>query len=205
MTYSQMKDYFLILQDKFGSPYYTDDEVTLFLNRAQLDTVIALLPLDGNPINVELNQNTIDRIAPLVFTNTAAVMNSSGWVNKEAFNTLHDIRLLRVLAISYNGKPAKATRWNNWAKYVTNVFKVPSADYPRYAETALNWIFKPIDITAVIDISGIRYPVEMLADGSIDCELPDFTHNDVVSRALELAGVGSRDQMLSELKQLNKV
>ncbi len=51
----------------------------------------------------------------------------------------------------------------------------------------------------------LREPVTMLSDGTINCELPDFVHNDVVARALEFAGVSSRDQMLSELKKLNNV
>lgn len=208
MTYSNMRDYFLILQDKFGSPYYTDDEIALFMNRGQLDTVVSLFPIDGSEINAELNANTVERIAPLIVTHQQPIpsMTGAGLINKASLETdLGGLRVLRMLAINYNGKPCRYTNWNRWASYIANTFKAGSASYPRYTETASNYSFDPIDANAIIYMVFVRYPAEMLPDNSVDCELPDFTHNDVVSRALELAGVGSRDQMLSELKQLNKV
>jgi hypothetical protein len=79
MTAAEMKEYFQILQDKYGSSYHTDEEIEVFLNRGQLDEVIALLPPDGSILNVELNQNTINIIEPLLFM-VGATMSSSGVV-----------------------------------------------------------------------------------------------------------------------------
>jgi hypothetical protein len=205
MTYSQMRDYFLILQDKFGSPYYTDDEIALFLNRAQIDNVMSLLPIDGTELNVELNENSMSRLAPLFFGSSTTMLAVSGVVLKSTIQGTIPTPMIRLLAVSYNSIPAKYTRYNNWLTYLNNVLKAPTATAPRFYEEALNWAFRPVDSTAALTFYGIRQPVELLGDGTVDCELPDFTHNDVVSRALELAGVGSRDQILSELKQLNKV
>lgn len=205
MTYENMKDYFLILQDKFGSPYYTEDEIALFLNRAQLDEVVALLPIDDGKLNIELNDNTISRVAPLLFHESPANMDFNGEIHKGTFELLLGHRVIRLLAVSYNDKPVKSTRYNNWYTYIQNTFKAPTATHPRMYVADDSWFIKPIDNTAAIKFMGIRYPTNMLTDGSVTCELPDFTHNDIVSRALELAGVGSRDQLLSELKQLNRV
>lgn len=207
MVYSQMKDYFLILKDKYGSPYFTDDEIALFLNRAQIDDIVSLFPIDGNKINVELNHNTMARIEPLLFT-VPQTMTSGGLVSKAtvASSLSPATGIIRLLAVAYtNGKPAKATRYNNWFTYLHNIFKSPTVNNPRYIETATTWGFLPIDETSQVIFYGVRYPITLLADGSVNCELPEFTHNDIVSRALELAGVGSRDQMLSELKKLNQV
>lgn len=209
-----MKDYFNLLQDKYGSPYHTDAEIETYLNRGQLDLVMGLLPPDGGELNVELNQNTIMRIHPILFTtgniNMAA---STGKVLRTAIDSaivtasgVAGARLLRVLAIGWNDvRPVKYTRNNNWYTYIANTFKAPSATNPRAVEDGNAWVFKPVDTTANLVFKGVRYPTSVSITSSVHCELPDFTHNEVVSRALELAGVGSRDQMLAELQKVNNV
>ncbi len=204
MNYQKMKDYFLILQDKYGSPYHTDAEINLFLNRGQIDQVLASFPVDGGA-DVEFNANMQMRLAPLFFDVPATMLPVTGVVTKAVIQAGVSTPILRLLSVAYNGKPVKATRYNNWLVYLNNYFKAPTAANPRMYEESDSWVIRPVDSTAALIFYGVRYPVELLVDGTVACELPDYVHNDVVSRALEMAGVGSRDQMLSELKKLNAV
>ncbi len=210
MTYSQLVDYMDIIQDKYGSPYFTTSEKERLLIQAELDVIKSYFPEDGEGVNVELNQNTIMALEPIIFTYSGN-MNGSGQISKATVNSSltssfgFSTKILRLLAISYNDYPVRTTRLNNWFVYLKNTFKVPVSTAPRYYETASNYIFSPVSTSATIALYGIRYPRTISSSGSITSELPDILHNDIVSRALEIAGVGSRDQMLSELKQLNKV
>ncbi len=205
MTYTEMRNWFLILQDKYGSPYYTDSEITQFLNRAQIDEVLGLLPIDGGDPSIELNQNVVSRIYPLLFIFSPINMSISGYIRRQDIETVIDRKIMRILSMSYNGFPVKWTRHNNWFVYLNNIFKVPIATEPRFLEDHDNLLVRPIDITATISVSGVCYPLTLLSDGSINSNLPEIMHNEVVARALSYAGVGSRDQLLSELKQQNAV
>src|SRR5688572_10629950 len=130
MTYAQMEDYFNILQDKFGSPYHTPDEIALFLNRGQIDYVMSFLPPVDDTTNIELNAITIARLYPLIFKTGTPAMNIGGEVEKSAVETALGRGIIRLLAVSVNTYPAKATRWNNWYTYIKNAFKAPTLTSP---------------------------------------------------------------------------
>lgn len=160
MTYTEMKNWFNILQDKYGSPYYTDSEITQFLNRAQLDEVVALLPVDGGKLNIELNANTIARIEPLLVNTSAFTMGAViGEVTKATLETATPTKILRLLAVSYNNIPVKYTRHNNWFTYIQNTFKTPTSTAPRMHEHSNAYHFSPIDPTAVLSFIAVRQPV----------------------------------------------
>jgi hypothetical protein len=204
MTISQMREYFDVLQDKFGTPYLTDSEFETFINRGQLLEIGDLLPIEGDTVNVELNENTVMRIAPILFTvsglHPALV---TGSISKAAIETVVGNPVMRVLAVGWNEeKPVKFTRRNNWYAYKDNAFKAPSSDSPRRYEGATDWVVLPADPAANITFMGLRYPVKVSLSTPTNCELPDIFHNEIVARALSLAGVGSRDQLLLELKQM---
>ena len=57
-------------------------------------------------------------------------------------------------------------------------------------------------------ISVVKYPRDVVQDdavpaNNIDCELPAFTHDDILAIALADAGVSSRDASLLQLKELS--
>ena len=60
-----------------------------------------------------------------------------------------------------------------------------------------------IGVSAVRLIDGSGDPLD--DDNNVDCELPDWTHDDIMSIALDDAGVASRDQSLIQLNQASKV
>jgi hypothetical protein len=215
MTITEMAGYFDLLQDKYGSPYHTESEKERFLNQAELDLINDFLPKDGSEINIEANANTWMLFNPLFFTLTTN-MSGAGAITKSTLeaslaSSLGFLtKIIRPLSVTWTDadgtRPVKGpTRFNNWATYLTNIFKVPTTKYPRYYEEGTRYMVLPINVGATITINGLRYPRAMSISGVLSSELPAIYHNDIVARALEFAGVSSRDQLLAELQKLNKV
>lgn len=209
MTVTEMVDYFDLLQDKYGSPHFTTSEKERFLNQAQLDMIAQHFPKDGGPLSIEQNANLWMLFSPLAFSQNMA-MSSLGIITKANLATEVGgsvIRLLSMWWLDATGtRPVTGpTRHNNWAKYKDNVFKVPVEKDPRYYETASYYIIAPINTGVTITLTGIRYPLPISVSGGQTAEISAIGHNEIVGRALELAGVSSRDQMMAELQQINKV
>lgn len=214
MDITTMASWFDILQDKNGSAYFTDSEKDLFLNRAQLEFVRELLEGDGKrELNAESTQDTMYHISPLIFEIPYTTMNSSGVVLKSALTTAiqnidADAIIWRPLAIGIEiGKtkvPAKFMRHNDRWEFEKNVFKRPTTENPRVRETYNSYIFKPVNMSARVYFTLLKYPLEMDITNTVDCELPDSTHNRIVAIALEFAGIGTRDTMMTQLLQLQQ-
>lgn len=216
MTIDKWGQFFDILQDKYGSPYHTDSEKTLFFNRAILDFVGQFLPADGESGNLELSEDATSQIATLIYDLPYTTMDSSGIVTKATIQTALNGQiagglLWRRLNIGWvlggDTLPAKWTRHNDWYQFMRNVFKVPSVSNPRFYETATKYQFSPIQTTAKLYFTVLKYPVSVVLDSvtpanNINCDLPDFTHNKIIALALEYAGIGSRDENLAQLLQL---
>ena len=60
----------------------------------------------------------------------------------------------------------------------------------------------------MIYVFYIREPDAVLwsyeSSDCIDCELPDFTHDEIMAIALDDAGVAQRDEALMQLNKVNK-
>lgn len=215
MTIAQMVDYFDLLQDKYGSPYFTTAEKERWLIQAEWDLISDFLPKDGGELNVELNANTWMVFNPILYSFTSN-MNGSGIITKSTLETTMTTalgftsKIIRPLSITWLAtginRPVKGpTRYNNWAMYLRNVFKTPTVDFPRYYESSTGYVLLPVDTSATIAINVLRSPRPMSVGSGFTSELSEIFHNDIVARALELAGVGSRDQMLAELQKTNNV
>lgn len=215
MTITEMVDYYDLLQDKYGSPYFTTSEKERFLNQAQLDIISDHLPKEGTEQNIERNANSWLAFNTLFFS-TVAVMNSLGVITKtDLESTLttalgFTVTIIRPLSFSWtdsNGtRPIIGpTRQNNWAKFIDNIFKIPVESEPRYYESNSSYVINPVNTGASITITGLRYPKAISVSGTQTSELSPLYHNEVVARALELAGVSSRDQALVELQKINQI
>lgn len=209
MTITEMSTLFDVLQDKYGSPAFLDSEKELFLNRAQIQYVNDLLPdNDGGIVNIEKNQDTFYNIEPLVFDLGYLNMSSVGEVLKSAVTTkLQAVStgatLWRELSIGWtvgsDKKPVKFTRKNDWYEFQKNFFKRPKLTSPRYHKNATSYVFEPIHPGAKLYFTVLKYPKPMSISTPTSCELPDNTHDDILVRALILAGVASRDELLVSL------
>ena len=212
MNITTMSSYFDLLQDKYGSTYYTDAEKSLFLQRAHIEFVKELFPVeDRTNTNVELSQDTISQIAPLIYEIPYVNMTSGGVVLKSTLQTaltgLSATGLVwRPLSIGWelggSKKPIKYTRHNDRWEFWDNYFKRPSTSSPKVRETAVSYIIDPASTGAKVYFTLLKYPAVVDITGNVSSDLPDFTHDRIVSIALELAGVASRDSAMAQLLQL---
>lgn len=213
MTVAEQLQWFDILQDQFGSPYFTDTEKLFFLNRGQYEYVKNLFPdNEGGLVNVELDWNILQNIAPLVWETSEMVMSTSGVVTRTALlanlqaisgdATADIFRLLGVEVRKGNDKqPAKIIRHNDRSAFETNYFKKPSFTNFRYLLQNNGYKFKPIDTTSRIAFTVVKTPISMALSPLVQCELPTSTHNEIVAYGLQFAGIASRDEILQALNR----
>lgn len=214
MTITELVTYFELLQDKYGSPYFTTAEKELFLNQAQLNIIATYFPKKGDSENIEKNANTWMAFNPLFFSN-ATSMNGSGVITKADVETAvssaegFTVTILRPLSIMWADadgvRPVSGpVRQNNWAKYQDNIFKIATEQDPKYYETNTSYVISPANTGVSITINGLRYPKSISVSGTQTAEIAPVYHSEIVARALEMAGVGSRDEMLVQLNKLTK-
>lgn len=214
MNIATMVSYFDILQDKYGSTYYTNAEKELFLQRAHIEFVKELLPVNEiSKENIELSQDTISQIAPLIYELPFMNMDSSGIISKSSIqtaltNAVTGGILWRPLSIGLylSGKnmPVKYVRHNDRWEFANNYFKKPSNTNPKVRETGTNYVFEPILTGAKVYFTVLKYPALVSISTPTNSDLPDHTHDRIVAIALELSGVASRDVALTQLLQLKQ-
>lgn len=214
MTLAEMITWFDILQDKFGSPYFTDSEKVLFLNRAQWEYVNTTIPSnEGGLVNIEVDENILKNVAPLIYELPAQNMGTNGLVTNTNINTALQtasgdgtaefIKLMRIKAVK-NGSiyPVKFARHNDIDAFYTNAFKKPSYSNPRYTLQNNGFQFYPIDTLVSLYFTLLKSPKDMSQVGPVNCELPKITHNEIVAIGLEFAGVAGRDEILQQMNSL---
>jgi len=215
MIITQWANYFDILQDKFGSPYFTDAEKSLLFNRALIQYVAEFLPVEEpGSLNVEMDRDSIASLSPLIYELPALNMTSAGIILKSTIQgsltaqitggvLWRELALKATLGTDVN--PPNYTRHNDWAQFLNNSFKSPTDGNPKYYETALDFRFLPINTITNYVFTVLKYPVSVVIDSvapsnNVSSDMPDFTHDKIIAIALELAGISSRDEALITLK-----
>jgi hypothetical protein len=214
MTTQEMLDWFDLLQDKYGSPYYTDDQKLQFLSRAQYEYLKPILKdNEGGQLTFENDQNIASNVWPLIFELGPYTMDTNGRVLRSAVvsslvsasgHATADI--LRVASVEFlkGGKryPCKFMRHNDKAAFEENYFKKPSESNPKYMIESAIFKFRPVDSYPAIYITVLKTPRDLSLSPVVNSELPIDTHNEIVAYALQFAGVGSRDEMLLQMNAL---
>lgn len=216
MLLSEWHIYFDILQDKYGSQYFTVSEKETLFNRAILDFVNShFTPNKKGVTEAERNQRISENLQPLTYRVPAINMDPTGLItNSQIETSLQTIvasgQFMRLLALGWEqsdsySPPIKFTRHNDWYQFKRNYFKDPKrAGVPKYYTDGLNYFIQPINTIVSIRPTVIKYPAIVSSVGPVECDLPDFTHNIVLASALSLAGVSSRDEALSQLLALQQ-
>lgn len=211
MTAQEMIDWFDILQDKYGSPYFTESEKLLFLNRAQFEYVKSLFPdNEGGVLNIEKDWNNLQNVHSLVFELSEDTMDTSGRISRSDITSglrtvSGDVNcdVFKILSVEFKRGadrfPCKFLRHNDKAEFERNYFKKPDFDNPRVLFQNNVLQFRPIDTIVKIYITTVKTPKAIAISPASNCELPQDTHNQIVALALELAGVASRDEVLSQM------
>jgi len=212
MTGQGMIDWFKIVQDMYGSPYFTDSEYLNFLNRAQFDYVSKMLPsVEGVGVNVEQDWNKLQNVSTLLYELPATTMSASGIIADSAIGASlatasGDVNadFYTYLSIEYKKGvkrfPCKVLRHNDKAEFETNYFKRPGQYNPRYLIQNNGIQFRPIDVNTQIYITVLKTPRDISL--VVDSELPITAHNEIVALGLQFAGIASRDEVLSQLNRV---
>jgi len=210
MTSTEMRDLFDLIQDKQQSPYFTDDEKNLFLQRAVIEYVNSLLPDNqGGEVNLERDSIVFENIRPLVFHITTS-MNSDGFVSigditSELISVSHpDADMMYLMSVGYKigseKYPVLFTRHNDFLRLNRNLFSKPTPTRPRYTIANDGLLIRPINTDAEVLLTLLKYP-KKIEIGVSDCDLPEKTHTEIVAIALQMAGVATRDEVLTLIKQ----
>jgi hypothetical protein len=214
MTIAEWSSYFDLIQDKYQAPYFTEAEKNILFNRSIVDFVVSKLPPTGDGDNVELSQDSVTAIEPLIYALPYQTMTTAGLVTRATLTTALQALatgavLWRPMSIGWklgnSNHPVKFTRLNDWWEFKRNYFKNPTNDNPRVYTTYTDFRFEPVNTSAKLYFTVLKYPKTVAISGpAVDCDLPDFTHNDILAVALEKAGVASRDEALAQLIQTQK-
>src|SRR5690606_20714169 len=219
MTTQELLDFFDLIQDKYGTPYFTDDEKLVFLNNAVLEFINSKFPdteSDRERSDVEINWNSLQDIWPSIFTVSDLAMSTSGIITKADLDTaLQTIsgdagasvyKLLNVESRKgRNRYPTKVVRHNDNSAFEQNYFKKPSLEPPRYTLENGSLQIRPTDLIGKVAVSVVKSPKELaLSPSIVNPELPRSVKNQIVAIGLEFAGIASRDDVLKTMLAMNK-
>lgn len=208
-----------LLLDKYGSPYFTQDEKINFLNMAQLEFLNRLFPdSSGGVVNFEFDNNVAQTIKPLLYNVDLTNSQYSNTVNGTSVSTSQlqtalgitvgdgAARVFRIASVGIYVSdvlftPVKYTKHNDYFKNLNNTFKQPTTAKPVYTETAIGINILP-QTTAIIRVVVVKYPKLLTAGNSP--ELGDYEMNQIITIAAQLASVGLRDpELLQQIQNSN--
>ena len=176
MTIQEMYDWFDVLQDKYNTPYFLDEEKASFLEDAMWNII------NESVANLEKDKVYTERISTLLKPNTITT-NSGGLLfipNNVAVVSL-------ALA---SGSPLHPMRHNDIGKAEDNTYKKGTASYPNYTTT--NGGYQTYPSLNSVDIDAVY----VLAPSTI-VDLPVHMHFKQVAMAMVKTGFVTEDQALT--------
>ena len=202
-----MLEYFDILQDKFDSPYFELEEKLTFLNRAQVNVVNQMVPPSPKNSNVEINNDWKNSISSII--STIKLQAIEGVLYEEAIVDEVERQILKVLNItvakSHNlmeGAVVVEVPFNEWSIGQLNSFIRDSRELLTCFRDADGYHIKN-GHDSWFYLAVVKRPLDMTEEQ--DCELADALHNVIITEALMLAGIGSRDKLLTELSKVQSL
>lgn len=211
MTIQKIHNLFDLVYDKFASPYFSDAEKDLILNSAQSSVVESFLP-DNNggvvsPEDSSIIFSNLDDLVHTVYVITSAFSGSNiprssvqSELNISSGNTEP---WLVVLSVGLDGKPCRYVRHNDNLKFQQNSFKKASLNYPQYTLNNSDFVLNPGTVGLSAEFTLLKRPVDMQL-GVQEPELSGRLHNQLISTAIELTGVATRDDALMQIKAIDK-
>lgn len=195
MTVTEMHTYFDVLSDKYGSPYFTDAEKDLLINRAQLKFVDEVVKA------AETDDNVLNKIHTIIFKGTALQMDSNGDITYASINSATGTTIYKTLSVYETGVGYVSQASHNLSGPTKeNSFKNTRR---RFVQLNNKFNFFPVSTTASLIFTVVGYPTTVVKPGT-SSNLPDLCHNEIIAIAIDLAGIAIRDEALAQLNQLTK-
>jgi hypothetical protein len=210
MTLQKAITLFDILIDKYGSPNVSPEETVDMLNMATYEYLNRLFPdSQGGIVNFEMDSNTVANLKPLIW-NVSVNMDSTGFLADSTLQTAvrsvsgdNAARVFRIssVGVSTGGQvyPAKFVRQNNLWSFGRNTFKRPTTKAPSFTILGDGVQFAPAQQTSPVFINVIKTPKVLTVAGSAqEMEFSDYSVYNIISIALKLAAVSTRDTEVLE-------
>jgi hypothetical protein len=221
MNINQMHSWFNILLDHYNEPYFTDTETDEFLNAGTLEFVNDVIFKEFFPTlgqeekgvqvlsSIESVVQGSEIMQPLLVTEVP-VSSVDGLISTGSINTaittavgepselLHVINVVKL----HEGdeRLVRYVRHNDKPKFKQNVFKRPTARNPIFTFNYNGLLIDPQD-TGDYQVSVVKRPRIMSLEDDISSDMPAFTHQRIMSYALSLAIMASRDDVLMQMQR----
>ena len=196
MIATEMREWFDILQDKYNTPYFTDDEKDEFLTDAQWDFINEYIGDNENPPQLGKNKSALAAIATLV--ETVAITTA---IDGKATNTLINAQLsigdiiLPLALTPATGEAAHFLNHNDIAKAEINTYKAGTATAPNYTlENGLAQLY-PAQVYTALEVTALTEPAAIT-------DLPLHIHRKQVAKAMTKTGLVTESEALTMMERV---
>jgi hypothetical protein len=215
MNVVEMHQWFDLIQDKVDSVYYTENEKDQFLNRSIqifINDIIHKFNEDqlGQLVissSLEQSLNVSEVLRPLMLLDLPVVTDVNGILTDAVINQAiedesgEEETYAHILSITNDlGKPVIFMTENDNSKFQENDFKEATVDYPYYRIGSRGVYISPVSEADTYAISVIKAPKQVNYDTLSSTDLPETTHDYITAKALELAGLASKDEALLHMR-----
>ena len=209
MDIIEMHKYADLLLDKANSPWYSSEEKDIFIILAQAEYV------ETRHLRFELDERVRKELLPLVRQSTGVTTNT---IN---LDSITDYMFTLSLEGQFEKKcgdgtitqPISPIQWDDKAENQKDPFNKAADDNPLYSEwnNGTNNILtiNSDNVPASYIMMYLKRPVDVINDESdpgnnVNCELPPFTHEDIVNLAVRKM-MANTEQQLNYGMQQNEI
>lgn len=212
MDIIEMHKYFNQLIDKLGSPYFKEEEIDRFINRAQLSILDDYIYNRHNkrskdeepPYGFENTSLISEAVSPFISEITSISTDANGQFLIAAVNVAlggivmyHLSNLSRKSSTDNLYYSCQFVRHNDYFRLIKNVFKVPSETHPIHRKFDAYIQVNPVGV-ANLEMTAIKHPLDVNNDivqplNNVSSQFPEKVHNEIVIRAVQQAGYSTRE------------
>lgn len=206
MNIQQMHNQCDLLLDKANSPWFSDNEKDDFLNE-----MIARF-VENNHLQFELDERTRKKLLPLVKIYQGS---NTDTIN---YNAINGYMFTLNLQGEFPKKCGSGTAWSkispiqldDEAETQNDPFNKNDDSNPGYIEynNGTNDIAKIISDNPAVNytLKYLEYPAKVVYDrnnssNNVDCNLPDFTHEEIVRGAVAMMLANTEQQLNYQLNE----
>jgi hypothetical protein len=196
MIATEMREWFDVLQDKYNTPYFTDNEKDEFLTDAQWDFINEYIGDNENAPQLGKNKSAVAAISTLITTvpiTTAADGQATDTLINTALSTKEIILPLALKPAT--GEAAHFLNHNDIGKAEANTFKAGIATAPNYTiENGLAQLYPKMVYTA-LEVTALTKPLTIT-------DLPEHIHRKQVAKAMTKTGLVTEDEALTMMERV---
>jgi hypothetical protein len=223
MTATEFESAFDLICDKVGSPYFSQAEKESFINRAQISTIDDMLfpkrrkqeRKDADVYGFDNQSSSMQGLQPLIVYSSVAIATSTTSLisSLETASSEEVYRVMNVLLPedTVGGVPQYHARYVPSIKTSSGVYGGLRYGSPTTVKTGIYSIegatiaFLPaITVNDEIGVEFIKVPASFDISENVTCEVDPSWHNEILFRALQLAGISIREDFFYQAMNLEQ-